>query len=54
MLGQMDRQFRRERSPVGGGRHRRSHTVTRLVVVWAWMVLLVAIGAWLARDLLVT
>jgi hypothetical protein len=50
MLAQMDRQHRRERSPIGG-RHRRS--ATRLVVVWAWMVLLAAIGTWLAGGLLV-
>jgi hypothetical protein len=55
MLAQMDRQYLRERSTVGPqGRHRRSRSVTRLVVVWAWMVLLVAIGAWLAGGALVT
>ena len=55
MLRQMDRQYLRERSPVTrSGRHRRSRTVTRLAVVWAWMVLLGGIAAYLAGGLLVT
>jgi hypothetical protein len=52
MLRQMDRQYLRERSPAGnGGRHRRSRSVTRLVVVWAWMVLLAAIAALVAGGM---
>jgi hypothetical protein len=55
MLRQMDRQYLRERSPVvRSGRHRRSRTVTRLAVVWAWMVLLGGIAAYLAGGLLIT